>query len=291
MDILNRLLDINDVRELYQPEAVIYLFTILVVFYAGKKVYDLLTPYNLNEQLVKVDNKAVALSFTGYMFGLGIILLGVLKGESASNNLYRDLLDTVIWGAIGIVLLQISRVVNDKILLSRFDNVKELVEDRNIGTGAVEAGTFIGVAFLIMAAISGEDTGFMEGIASTLIFFVCGLAGFILFGKLYQKITRFDLHAEIEKGNASAGVAFGMTLVAVGLLLSDFIMKSDSIPGFAVWFVLSAFLLIVCRYLIDKIILPGQLLDEEISKDQNWGAALLEGGMAIMIAVLMAAAF
>ena len=290
MDMLNRLFDIEDAYELYHPEAIIYLFVILVIFYVGKKVYDVLTPYNLNEQLIEVDNKAVALSFAGYMFGLGIILWGVLSGET-TKDFYLDLLDMVIWGVIGIVLLQISRVVNDKILLSRFDNIKELVEDRNIGTGAVEAGTSIGTALLIMAAISGEDTSFLAGLVSTLIFFFCGQVGFILFGKLYQGITRFDLHAEIEKDNASAGVAFGITLVAIGLLLSDFIVKSDSLVGFAVWFVLSAFLLVINRYLVDKIILPGQLLDEEISKDQNWGAALVEGGMAVMIAFLMNAAF
>ncbi|MBW2553742.1 MAG: DUF350 domain-containing protein [Deltaproteobacteria bacterium] len=290
MDILNRLFDMEDVYELYHPEAIIYLFVILVIFYVGKKVYDVLTPYNLNEQLIEVDNKAVALSFAGYMFGLGIILRGVLSGET-TKDFYPDLLDMVIWGVIGIALLQISRVVNDKILLSRFDNIKELVEDRNIGTGAVEAGTYIGTALLIMAALSGEDTSFLAGLVSTLIFFVFGQVGFILFGKLYQVITRFDLHAEIEKGNASAGVAFGITLVAIGLLLSDFIVKSDSLVGFAVWFFLSAFLLVINRYLVDKIILPGQLLDEEISKDQNWGAALVEGGMAVMIAFLMNAAF
>ena len=290
MDILDRLFDIEAVYELYQPDAVIYLFAILLVFYAGKKIYDMLTPYSLNEQLTKVDNKAVAVSFSGYMFGLGIILWGVSSGES-TEYFSMDLLDTIIWGAIGIVLLQVSRVVNDKILLSRFNNVKELVQDRNIGTGAVEAGSYIGVSLLIMAAISGEDIGLFEGILSTTIFFVCGQTGFILFGKLYQMITRFDLHEEIEKDNASAGVAFGMTLVAVGLLLSDFILKSDSIPGFVVWFFLSALLLLTFRYLFDKIILPGQLLDEEISKDKNWGAAIVEGSMAIIVAFLINSVF
>ncbi len=290
MDIINRLFDVEDIFELFHPEAVVYLFTILVVFYLGKKVYDLLTPYRLDEQLTKADNKAVALSFAGYMFGLGIILWGVLSGETI-KHFYMDILDTVIWGAIGIILLNISRLVNDKFLLSRFDNVKELVQDRNIGTGAVECGSYIGVSLLIMACVSGEDTGFFEGIVSTVIFFVCGQIGFILFGKLYQMITRFDLYEEIEKDNASAGIAFGMTLIAIGLLLSDFIMKSDSIPGFAVWFILSALLLVTCRYMTDKIILPGQLLDEEISRDQNWGAAIVEGFMAIVIAFLINAAF
>ena len=290
MEILSRLTNIEDVYALYHPEAVMYLFVILIIFYVGKKVYDLLIPFDLKEQLTGVDNKAVAVAFAGYMFALGIVLWGVLSGE-AVRNFYGDLVDTVIWGAIGIVLLQIARVINDNILLSRFDNIKELVEDKNIGTGAVEAGTYIGSALLIRAIISGESEGFLVDIIGTLIFFVCGQLAFILFGMLYQKVTRFDLHAEIEQDNASAGVAFGMTLVAIGILLAGFIETSDSLLGFAVWFVICAILLVIFRYLIDKIILPGRLLDEEISKDRNWGAAMVEGGMAIMVALLITAAF
>ena len=37
--------------------------------------------------------------------------------------------------------------------------------------------------------------------------------------------------------------------------------------------------------LIDKLILPGDDLDKEIADDKNWGAALIEGAVAIGIAV------
>ena len=37
--------------------------------------------------------------------------------------------------------------------------------------------------------------------------------------------------------------------------------------------------------------LPGSLLDEEISKDQNWGAAIVEGASAIGIALVLTAVF
>ncbi len=290
MEIIKRLLDVEIIYELYQPRAAVYLAVLLLVFYLGKKVYDLSTPYNLNHELTEVDNKAVAVSFSGYMFGLGIILFGVISGGT-THNFYRDLLGTVVWGVIGIILLQIARLVNDKIILSRFDNAKELATDKNVGTGAVECGGYIGGSLLIMAAISGEEGGFAADLVSTLIFFIVGQIGFILFAKLYQGVTRFDLHREIERDNVSAGVAFGMSLIAMGLLLSKFIIASDSLGGFAIWFVLGALFLVIFRYLVDKIILPGKLLDEEISQDQNWGAALVEGGMAIILALLLNAVF
>ena len=99
------------------------------------------------------------------------------------------------------------------------------------------------------------------------------------------------MHEEIEKDNISAGVAFGLSLVAISILLSGYIISYNSLVGFAVWFVMGLFVLMVSRYIVDKMMLPGHLLDEEISKDQNWGAALVEGTVAVGIALLMVPAF
>ena len=291
--------DVDAAFDLIDPQAVIYLVVILLVFYIGKLVNDGLTPYKIDRQLTEVDNKAIAVSFGGYLLALGIILWGVLSSESSIEptgslrvDLFADLISTVIWGGIGIILLQIARLINDKILLYQFDNTKELVEDSNIGTGAVQCGAYIGTAFIIRAALSGEQAEtILVSLGATLVYFFLGQIAFILFGKLYQLVTRYDLHVEIENDNVAAGVSFGMTLSAVGLVLSGYIMKSDSLIGLACWFVISAFLLLVCRYLIDKLILPGSLLDEEISRDRNWGAAIVEGASALGLALLLTAAF
>ncbi len=298
-NIIQTWFDTEAALDLIDPHAVIYLVVTGLVLYVGKLVNDWLTPYKLNEQLTEVDNKAVALSFSGYILALGIILWGVLSTDSSitptgsmSRDLIANLVDTAIWGGIGIVLLQIARLINDKILLYQFNNTKELVEDKNVGTGAVQCGTYIGSAFIIRAALSGEATeSFLVSLTSTLVFFILGQLAFILFSKLYQIVSRYDLHGEIEKDNVAAGVSFGMTLTAVGVVLSGYILRSDSIVGLALWFVLSAFLLLVLRYVVDKLLLPGKILDEEISQDRNWGAALVEGSAALGLALILTAAF
>jgi uncharacterized membrane protein YjfL (UPF0719 family) len=283
---------------LMQFEGAVYLLTVFLVAYAAKLIYDLFTPFSLNEQLTAKDNKAIAVSFSGYILGVMIILLSIFSSGSAVEggirtqmDLAKDLLATLVWGIIGILLLNISRVLNDKLLLNRFDNVKELVTDRNVGTGAVLWGSYIGSALIVRAAIFGEATSWTYDITSTVIYFLIGQIGFILFGLIYQFISRYDVHDEIEKDNVSAGTSFGLSLVAVSILLSGYIMFYSSIPGFLMWFAMSVFVLIVSRYLVDKLILPGSLLDEEISKDKNWGAALVEGSVAIGIALLMVPAF
>ncbi len=296
-EIFDALLDTEALQVFLHFDGPAYLFAVLVILVLAKLLYDLFTPFSLNKQLTDADNKAVAVSFGGYLFAIGIVVYGVftsVPGEwfvTSRRELLFDLLDLVLWSAIGIVLLNVARVINDRILLRKFQNIKELVQDKNIGTGAVEWGSYIGSAFIIKAALFGEDISFLHGLVSTLIYFFIGQLGFIIFGWLYQMISRYDLHAEIERDNISAGVAFGAGLVAISLLLSGFIVRYDSLPGFLVWLVLSLFFLIVSRYIVDKFILPGSLLDEEISQDQNWGAAFVEGSVAIILALLMVQAF
>jgi len=296
-ELLSALLDTDALLVFTHFDGPAYLLAVLIIFVFAKLLYDLFTPYKLKTQLTEVDNKAAAVSFAGFMFAVGIVIFGVFTSEPESGyvttrqELLLDLLSLLIWSAIGILLLIIARWVNDKVLMSKFDNVKELVEDKNIGTGAVELGSYIGSALIIRAALFGEDVGFLSGVVSTLIYFVIGQLGFVIFGWLYQWISRFDLHGEIEKDNISAGLAFGANLIAIAVLLSGFIIRYDSLLGFIAWFVLGLFFLIVSRYLVDKFLLPGALLDEEISRDRNWGAALIEGGVAIVLALLLVPAF
>ena len=294
---LKVLVDPSQIFELLDPQSAVYLAAMLLIFFLGKMVHDWFTSFNLNHQLTQEDNKAIALSFAGYLFGLGIILWGVLSSDSvitptdnAKRDLFADLCNTVIWSIIGIVFLQVARFINDKVLFGQFDNTKELVTDRNIGTGAVECGSFIGSALVVRAALSGEDQGtFWASLLLTTIYFAAGQLAFLAFGKIYQWVSRFDLHHEIEQDNASAGVSFGMSLVAIGILMSGFIIRFESLIAMCVWFFISVILLLSCRYVVDKVILPGSLLDEEISEDRNWGAALIEGSAAIVVAFLCVA--
>ena len=285
--------ELGSTVDLLRSEGILYLIVTFVTIFVAKVIHNLLSPYDLAKELTDHDNKAVSLSFAGYLFGVGLILYGIIStdGGDRSGSLLMDIGSTLAWGAGGILLLIVARLCNDKILLSKFCNTKELVEDRNVGTGAVECGSMIGSALIINGALSGDDSSFINGVLSTLFFFILGQGGFIFFGFIYSKALRFDLHDEIEKDNVSSGVSYGFNLVAIGLLVSGFIRHSDSIPGFFILLFFAAFLLLSSRYMVDKLILPGSLLDEEIAKDQNWGASLIEGASALVIALIVNAAF
>lgn len=289
----------EDALSLLDPSAVVFLAVSIVVLWVGKLINDFCTPYQLGHELTTKDNKAIAVSFSGYMLAICIILWGVLRQDIAPDTVdsgkqlfLMDLGGTLLWSLFGIALLQVARVINDKLLLRHFCNIKELVEDQNIGTGAVQAGAYIGSAFMIQAATYGETSGsLITDILATLAYFIVSQLAFIFFAFVYQKISSYDLHDEIEKDNAAAGLGFGITLAAVGMLLSSYIVSSGSILGLGLWFIICVFLLSVCRFAIDRFILPGSPLDEEISKDRNWGAALIEGAAAIGLALILTTLF
>jgi len=288
-DMIDALLNVDDALYYISLESLAFLVEALILLWIGKKINDLMTPYDINEELTHKDNKALAVSYVGYLVAQGIIVLGVMDGES--SDFYQDLIGVAVWSLAGIVLLNLARIINDKFLLSKFCNVKEIIGDRNVGVGAVQCGAYIGTAMLLSAIVAGDQPDIVASITGALLFFVLGQLSFIAFGFVYEKVTRYSLHAELERDNAAAGVSFGMTLIAVGIILSNTVRHTVSLPAFFAWFLNGVALILVTRILVDKLLLPGHKLDDEISKDQNWGVALVEGGSAVMVAYLLNASF
>ena len=54
-------------------------------------------------------------------------------GESA--GMLADLIDIFIYGPIAIVLLNISTFINDKVILYKFNNKKEIIKDQECRDG------------------------------------------------------------------------------------------------------------------------------------------------------------
>ena len=255
----------------------IYLAVVLVLLVVGKLVYDgLHRRFVLRTELVEKDNLAVALAVAGYYLGLVIVLGGVVSGP-ASFSLVDDVIGLVIFGLLGIVLLNLSAWINDNVVFSKFDNEKEIVEDRNAGMGAIEGGNYIAVGLITAGAMSGEG-----GVLPGLVFWVSGLVALIVAGLLYDKITSYDLHDQIEKDNVAAGVAFAGVLIGFGNIIrlagaGDFVTWNESLTEFGYYTLVGLILLPLVRFFADKVLLPGASLSDELVQERpNLGAGVIE---------------
>jgi uncharacterized membrane protein YjfL (UPF0719 family) len=255
----------------------IYLAVVLGLLVLGKWLYDgLHRRFVLRTELIEKDNLAVALAVGGYYLGVVIVLGGVVSGP-ASFSVADDVIGLVIFGVLGIVLLNLSAWINDAVVFSKFDNEREIVEDRNAGMGAVEGGNYVAVGLITAGAMSGEG-GLLPGLA----FWIAGLFALVVAGLLYNKITSYDLHDQIEKDNTAVGVAFAGVLVGFGNIIrlagdGDFVSWNESLTVFAYYTVVGLILLPLIRLFADKVLLPGASLGAELVKDRpNLGAGIIE---------------
>ncbi len=256
----------------------VYLAVILVLLAVGKWVYDALhRRFVLRVELLEKDNLALAVTVAGYYLGLVIVLGGVVSGP-ASVSLLDDVIGLVIFGGLAIVLLNLSAWVNDRLVFSRFDNEREIVEDGNVGVGILEGANYVAVGLITAGALSGEG-----GMASALVFWVTGLAALVVAGVLYDRITSYDLHDQIEGGNVAVAVAFAGVLVGFGNVIrlageGDFVSWNESLTEFGYYLVVGLVLLPLVRLFADKVLLPGaRLADELVQERPNLGAGVIEG--------------
>ncbi|MFK7740509.1 MAG: DUF350 domain-containing protein, partial [Planctomycetota bacterium] len=175
----------------------------------ARVLVGLLLPYGLQEQLTKRDNPAVGLVFSGYLLGVAAIYLGAAIGPEHVEMEDGTLLPPT-WPEIGesmlvvagytfggMVCLYVGSLLVDRLVLRRFKVEDELIRDRNAGTGAVVFGSIVATSLVIAGAVHGEGGGPLTAVA----FFALGQVVLVLWSLVYQAISKFDLHEQIEKDN------------------------------------------------------------------------------------------
>ena len=256
----------------------ILILAFYLIFIIGKFLNDLLhKEYKLNYELVEKDNAALSLAIVGYYFGLVIAIGGILAGPSIS--IFDDLVDLLIYGLLSILLLNISWYICDLLVLYKFKKSDELIRDQNQGTGAVSAGMSIATGFLIYGAVQGEG----GSIWTVIAFWAIGQILLVLSGLMYNFITSYDIHEEIEKDNVAAGISFAGALIGMGIVIglaaeNNFISWSENLIEYTAYSLLGLILLPIIRLLTDKILLPSVKLSDEIANQEkpNIGAAYIE---------------
>ncbi len=259
-----------------------YVSVSFLLFFLGKIVYQLFHPrVKVAYELVENDNLAFAFAHVGYFIGLLLAIGSVMVGES--QGLVNDLIGIGSYGLLSIVLLNLSLIINDKIILSKFDLEKEVFNDKNVGTGIVEGANAIATGLVVMGAITGEGFGEAGPIVNVLIYWISGQVILFITSKIYNLITSYDIHDYIEKGNTAVAVGYSGAIVSIGNLTNNALahdfeswMITFQDVGFNV--IVGFAFLPIARFLTDKILLPGQKLTDEIinQEDPNVGAAIVE---------------
>ncbi len=279
------------------PRGLVYVGMGVIVLAIARLVQDVITPYRISEQLSHKDNVALALSISGYYLGVIIVFLGGLyqpfsfiadDGLGFTTEYWRDVGLVFGYSVVGIIVLNVARIIVDRLVLHGFSTEDEIINDQNTGTGAVEFAVYVAVGLVIAGSISGEGGGPETAAA----FLGLGLLALVLYTLFYEWTTSFDIHEQIESDNVAVGVALGGNLIAIGIVVfkavfGNFTGWGDSIAGFITYAVVGFVLLYVVRFIVDLVLFPRVSLANELAVDRNLGAALIEGAALISVSLIL----
>lgn len=272
------------VTPFFRSAAMLALF--LLMFLMAKYLKRFLTPYNLEHQLTGKDNLAQATSLAGYYIGFTAVFCGAYLGPSA--GLLWDLLAVAGYTLLGMALLNLSRILNDRLVFRGFSMVTAIRDHHNVSAGVIQGANYVASGLVVAGAVHGED----GGVLTALVFYLVGQLALLLFSRLYERLTPYSIHREIGDGNLAAGLGFGGSMVAIGLVIlaslnGDFVSWSYNLGWLGIN-LLGVFLyLFLVRCFFDRVVISHDDLNKEIAEDRNAGAGLLECTLAVSFATVL----
>lgn len=270
-----------------------YFAVVFLLAFFGKWIFDKTTPFKIGEELTSRDNPAFGAAFAGYIVGLGIALSGALPGADA-EDMVGELLSILLYGAITVVLMRLSILINDKAILHKFHINEEIVRDRNSGTGLVVAGSAVATGFMLRGVLSGHSDTVLLGVRDVVVYFLVGQVILVLGALIFSAMTKYDVHEEIERDdNTAAGMSFGGFLAALGVISGTALTGATSliVEESITALVMALFgivILLFARMIADKVLLPGSPLAKEVAEDQNLAAGAVAAASFLLVAVLFA---
>ncbi|KIL44329.1 DUF350 domain-containing protein [Jeotgalibacillus soli] len=124
---------------------VMYFIIAVMIVVIGLFLFEILTRKYKDWDEILNENKAVALSISGKIIGICIILAFAIYNSFS-------LTQTLIWGVIGVVLQLLAYVIFE--LLTRKFSVEEQLKQGNIAVGIISFAISVGLAFVIGASIT-----------------------------------------------------------------------------------------------------------------------------------------
>ena len=116
--------------------------------FASILLYEILTPYDVAEEVGVKNNPAAAIAASGAVVAAGLIVGDAVAGDFVG---WKDsILETLPYLLPAALLPVVRWTVVNGLLLGFGSADREIAEDRNVAVGAVEAAAYLGVAAVLV---------------------------------------------------------------------------------------------------------------------------------------------
>ena len=253
---------------------------VLLVFLAGflwltgtMEGYD-----PINEMMFR-DNPALGVRYASFAIAVVFALLGIFdrgQGDSGAWFFTQHAL-------LAVLLIYLSRYLNDWLILYHFSNNREVVQEKNAAVALVEGATYLASAYVIAGAFYDWENGLLLA----LVWFLIGQLLLIVMAALYRIVGK-DVDSALDEHNLAVGISLGSFLLSSGMVCGAVISGPSQgwrhdisiVAGYlASW----SFLMLIAHALSDRLVFRASRLGEEVIEQRNVAAALFKAVIFLAI--------
>lgn len=249
-----------------------------------------ITAFNDNDEIFEKKNYAYLIQRVAIVAAQIIAMLAVLPDFDVDEPLWSTfwLLVEGLWVFVAIF---IARLMVDFVILRKTNNT-ELIRQGNLAMAVVEAGFYIGIGFMIKGSLTGGASSNWLSFASTVVFYLAGIAFVIGVFWLHELLTKYDMRGRLREGNLTtafevAGIILGCSIVVSVGVAGDFVDWGYSFRAFFATALIGVVMLYVMRWVIDLVIIRGHTI-RSIQESNNVAAAALLSSLMVMAAMPVA---
>jgi len=252
--------------------------------------HNALTRFDDREVLFRDSNVAYAVQRIALVLAFGIAVLPTITRAGEDHPWYSLGGQAMELAWVFVALLGVRYLV-DVVVLVRVDNTAELLRG-NVALGVVEAGFYVGFGFILNGSLTGAAPTLGQGIASTVVFGLLGLAVVVGVFWLHEAVTPWHLREHLREGRLAAALEAAGVLAATGIVVregvaGDFTGWTGDLVAFAGTVAFAVGTLYLFRWLANRLLLRTVTLADIQERDLAPAAAF---GAAVMVVVALSVA-
>lgn len=283
----------------YNPTMLLTLAIIIALFASLRLFSGAISHVDPKFELTQKDNGAFGISLAGVVFGVTLVLSGVIP-NSWTMELGDVGIAVAVYGVLGIGLMVLTRLIFDRIALPRISIRDEIVKG-NYAAAIIDAGNVIAAALVIRAVMAWTPTTNLDAVIDLLKLYVVSQVLLTVIAMVHVRL--FTMHGvddrtlqdEIHDGNTALalrmsgrriGIAFAIT-AASNLMVYELYGVNKLLVQWVGISLLVVLVLTLLSWIASKIILWGMKVNDEVINQRNVAIGAVQGTVYIALGILL----
>jgi len=234
----------------------------------------------VNEMMFR-DNPALGIRYALFVIAVVLALLGIFDRSQGDSGAWLFTQHAL----LAVLLIYLSRYLNDWLILYHFSNNHEVVQEKNVAVAVVEGATYLASAYVIAGAFYDWENGLLIA----LVWFLIGQLLLIVLAALYRLAGR-AVDSALDDKNLAVAISLGSFLLSGGMVCGAVISGPSQgwrhdILIVSVYLTSWLLLMLIAHCVSDRLVFRSSRLGDEVIEQRNIAAALFKA--VIFLAVTL----